>query len=159
MKITVDLSSVLNSDGSVVDSVKQEILDEAKERVFEYVVESSLREFKDSIVLEARKAVADHVQSILPGILDEKYTPVDPYGSKSEETTMRLMISKTIQEQMVYSRGDSYNRNEFTNAVNEAMGKKLYEFKSGYNKIVDAEFTQNALDYATTRLKERLGIK
>ncbi len=98
---------------------------------------------------------------IMDDLLKAEYVQADRYGhSTGKATNFREQLVKAINDQMVYSKGGySSDKNMFTKSVDSVIEEQMRAFKEQFIKQVDAEFCQEAMDYATKKLKERLGIK
>ena len=167
MEVKIDLKELLSQEfegeGTLAVLIKDEIVKQVSSSIKEYIETEVQAELKAEIesfskdVLE--KAKVQVVQDLV-AIIDTEYTPVDKYGSKGKPTTIRNEIHKTVIEQCVYNRGGySSDKSEFTRAVDSIVEKEVKAFGKAYETLVNETFTKEALDYATQKLKERLGIK
>jgi hypothetical protein len=93
--------------------------------------------------------------------LKADYVQVDKYGhSTGKPTNFRAELVNNIAQQMVYKTGGySSDKNPFTKAVDDLTEKNMKAFQTEFNKLVDAGFCKDAMDYAVKKLSDRLGLK
>lgn len=155
MKIEIDLNDILGDEygnaENIADSVVRQLADYFKKAI-EQRVNQQITELATKFV---RDAIPHHVEDVL----DKRYTPVDKYGKQLPETSLREQIHATAVAGFVYDANrSSYDKNRYSQAIDEAVKEKLSEFKSQYNKQVDSSFVTEAMAYATAKLKERLKV-
>ncbi len=165
MKVEIDLNDILFDENygpenlndsirrQVINAIKREIQDEAKLKISEQVN----RTIQEEVLTQVKLVAKD----ILPDLIDREYQPVNSWGAHDgKPTTMRNQFIESLKKEFVYKKGQySSDKNEFTKSIDSLVDTMMQEFKKEYNKIVDANFTQEALNYATLKMKERLGIK
>ena len=166
MEVKIDLKDLLSqefeSEGSLAELIKDEIVKQVSSSIkeaIEEIVREELRAEIEAFSKDVLEKAKEQVVNDLVSITDTEYTPVDKYGGKGKPTTIRNEIHKTVVEQCVYSRGGYSDKNEFTRAVDKIVENEVKAFGKTYDTIVNETFTKEALDYATQKLKERLGIK
>lgn len=165
MKIEIDLNDVFqDEDGtpseSLSESVKRQIIDSIVARTRADVNQRISDAISKIVDDEVKGKIAEIIPRLLSEALDYEYTPVSSYGAKSEPTTVRNELAKAVQQSMVYKQSSySSDKNSFTKAVDEAVSANVIKFKSSYEKMVDAKFVAEAMEYATKKLAERLNVK
>jgi hypothetical protein len=165
MKVEIDLKDILFDEDygpeSLNESIRRQVIDSVK------------REIKDGVRLrineEINKVISEEVLSqvkliapdLCKNILDLEFQPVTSYGSHDgKPTTLRNRFIEDLKKQFIYRKAQyDSEKNEFTRSVDSVVSSMMSDFKSSYNKEIDASFTQEALNYATIKMKERLGIK
>lgn len=165
MKIEIDLDDVFQDEEgqpteTLSESIKRQIIDNIVFRTQADInkkIDAAIGKMMDE---QVKARLAEIIPVLLTESLDYQYTPVSSYGSKSEPTTVRNELAKAVQNSMVYMK-QSYasDKNSFTKAVDAAVEQTLGAFKSEWLRTVDAKFVQEAMDYAKTKLAERLGVK
>lgn len=172
MKIELDLKDVFVPSGPQdPDTGYQESIDvpEAiREAVIARVIDKlekqashALKEQVDKILTETIKTqVEDKIKEIMPNILDHEFTETTSWGERKGTYTVRNRILQAVESQCVYKK-DSYGRSEnvFSKTVSDIVESKISDFGKQFKTKVDEEFTKQALELATTKLKEKLGIK
>lgn len=166
MKVEIDLNDILGDENgaeTLQDSVRRQVIHSLENTiragVSKRIEQETARVINDCL----QSAVVERMPEIVDQVLNGEYTPIDRYGnSAGKVTTFRQELRASILEQMQYKpsrSGYSSERNAFTKAVDDLVSTQVGEFKTTFNKMVDAEFTKEALNHATTKLTERLGIK
>lgn len=159
MKLEIDLNDILG------DEYGAETLQEAvKRQILEGVTRQVRKAIDDEIGKVLNQELANAVKEQIPGIVNDlintEYTPVERWGSTKPPTTFRKELLRVLMEEMVYKKsGSSYDRNYFTNAVDEVIKSETKEFQKQFNSIVTEQFTKDAFEYAVGKLKERIGLK
>lgn len=166
MKIEIDLNDIMSDPEygaeTLNESIRRQVIDNVtrtiKDGIGKHIDTEVARIIDEQIVV----GLKDKLPGLVDDILTAEYTPVDRYGSPKKETTnLRAEIVKTVTEQMVYAPKDRYNssdKNAFTSAVDGLISKHVDQFKSSFDKTVDQKFVQEAMDYATKKLAERLKV-
>jgi hypothetical protein len=162
MKIELNIDDIFARGEGV--SLESEIKAEIVDRIIEHYGATIKRNIEDFTAAEVRKViqvrVAEQLPAAISGFMDMEYTPVARYGEKSEPTTLAKELHKTLVEQMVYKPTTySSDKNAFTKAADEAVGKKMTEFQKEWTRVIDAQFVAEAMKYATESLAKRLGVK
>lgn len=164
MKIEIDLNDIFASEEGVEtlqESVKRQVIDAVSREIKESIRKKVSDSVQEVVLMEVKEAVKAITPNLLNELLDAEYIQVDRWGSKTQEpTTFRRELVKQIHKEMTYNKGN-YNsdRNTFTRTVDDIVEKLTSDFKKSYNTEVDSKFTKDALFYAETKLRERLGIK
>lgn len=162
MKIEIDLNEILGDESGVEtlqDSVRRQVVDSLTAAIRKNVK----TEIEQAVAVTITTEIQAFIKAEMPGLLTEllvtEYTPVGRYGEKSTPTTFRAELVKSITESMVYKRGQyESDKNVFTKAVDAVVSENVNAFKADFQKQVDANFTDEALQYATSALKKKLGI-
>jgi hypothetical protein len=165
MKIEIDLNDILHDENyggeTISESVRRQVIDAVKkdiEKGIKNKIDSEVQKIINELVLE-------QVRSIAPGLLNDlidlEYQPVTSYGSKDgSPTTLRKKFIEVLKTEFIYKKGQyDSDKNAFTRSVDSLVSEQVSLFKKEYNSKVDEVFTQEALNYATLKMKERLGIK
>ena len=166
MKIEIDLHDILyDNEGEPAETLAQSI----RRQVVQHIAEHAKKGVDQTIAAEVNrvlseslaKAVEEQMPGIVATLMDQPYRPVDRWGDRSKETTFRSELLRKIQEEMTYTpsrNGFGNDRNAFTKAVDDTVGKHLDAFKASFQKTVDETFTRAALEHAAAAVKKRLGI-
>lgn len=168
MKIEIDLNDIFGGN----DEGPGETLQEAIQRQVVDTLIQRTRDGLNKVVLEKTSEAIDQmlaaeVKNLMPqlvsDLMDHPYQQVGRYGERGKTTTFREQLLEKIVSEMDFKPSkDSYNRdqeNVFTKAVRGCVEAQLSEFKKAFDKSVDTNFINHALDHATAKLRERLGIK
>lgn len=162
MKFEVDLNDILGDEygaETLQDSVRRQVVERVTAYVEKGVKDQINAAVSETITQQLQAYVTDKMPEIGREILETEYTPVGRWGEKAEPTTFHKELLKVFTEQMVYKKTQySSDSNAFTKTVDSAMEKALQQFKVDYQKQVDAQFTHEALTFAVTTLKKKLGI-
>lgn len=162
MKIEFELDDIFaRSEGiSLETQIKRDIVDQ----ILEFYSASLKSDTRAFIIDAVMKAIQAEVQVAIPALisdlLNREYTPVKQYGVKGEPTTFAKDLHATMAAEMVYKKShyDS-DKNAFTKAMDAAISEKLNAFKKEWLREVDAKFVADAMEYARSKLAERLGVK
>lgn len=117
------------------------VLDYPKEVLFEAIVrqasdaltESTRRELQNEVRSRVTKAIDDQINSIVAGVLEKAFTPVDCFGEPSgAQTTVKALLTKkaeTFLAEKVDKSGRAADRNSYgANATRaEWIVGKLFE--------------------------------
>lgn len=168
MKIEIDLNDIFGGgdegpDETLQESIRRQVVDSLIRRVSEGVDKEVRAKVGEAIDV----ALAAQVEKLMPGLIDQlmhsTYTPVDHYGRKGEPTNFQDQLLAKVIAQMEYKpSGDRYNQdreNVFTKTVREVVATKLAGFKKEFDATIDKTFVAEALEHATAKLRERMGIK
>ena len=162
MKIEIDLDDILggeNGTETLQESVRRQVITAVSATVKTGIGEKIDRAISETITNNIQTFLKDQMPLLLGDIMDAEYTPVGRYGDAGKPTSFRKQMLKTIEENMVYKKGNySSDNNAFTRAVDDVIEEQMKLFKAGFNKKVDADFTAAAMEYATEVLKKKLGI-
>lgn len=164
MKIEIDLDDIFrddegNPEESLESSVRRQVLDrlsgDLRKRLFVRLDEelaTIMREQLSAVMVERMPALVDD-------IMNATYTPVSSYGQRSEPTTFRDEIIKSIGANMKYEpKNYSSDENAFTKAVKSVVEAKTGEIKKELLAQVDTKFRADAIGFAVTELSKRLGL-
>lgn len=162
MKMEIDLNDVFEDDyGSetIQESVKRQVIDKVANVVIEGVGKLINSEVSKVLDDEIKKAVQIQMPKIVDDLMNKEYTPVSTYGHSDQPTTFKSELVKSVQEQAVYKK-TNYNsdKNAFTKAVDDIVNENISEFKTDFRKLVDANYKEEALEYAVNLLKEKLKV-
>lgn len=163
MKIEIDLKDVLADEygdmESLAESIKRQVIDNLTSTLAKGISKKIDEEVSGVIQEEVKKAAEKVGSELVSGLIDYEYTPIDRYGSREEPTTMRNEFIKSLTSQMVYKQ-TKYNsdKTEFTKSVDAIIASELEKFKKEYNSKIDEIFTKEAFEYATTKMKMKLGL-
>ncbi len=163
MKVEIDLNDILGDEygtETLQDSVRRQVIETLTQKVSTGIGDKINREISQMIDEEIRKGITERMPSLINDLLNAEYVQVDRYGSSSgKKTCFREQLILSVADQCKYeSRGYSSDKNVFTKAVDDVVRTHVETFKADYNKTVDSIFTKEALDYATEKLKKRLGV-
>jgi hypothetical protein len=165
MKIEIDLHDILREEEgeeTLKESIQRQVVKKLEDSI-KWGVHERMNEVVQEMLNNALgAALRDRVPGLVDDIFTTPFTPVDRYGSSGTPTTFRDALVTKIHEEMTFKpnhHGYSGNENIFTAAVKKTVETYVSKFKADFNKTVDAEFTKEALAHATTKLRERLGLK
>jgi ribonuclease D len=164
MKIELDLTDILSDDyGSetLQESIRRQVIQSLTETVQKGIAKKIDHEVEKVINEEIKAAVAAQMPTIVEDLMSAEYTVVDCYGSRSTgPTTFRKELVKEVTTQLVYKKTQySSDANAFTKAVDAVVASRVQEFKAEFDKQVNSQFVAEAMEYATAKLKQRLGVK
>lgn len=164
MKIEIDLNEILGDEDGVetlADSVRRQVINKLT-----YEIKTNIQKHIDIEISKfIQETIKEHIVKFMPETIEHlmttEYVQVDRYGDrKKEPTTFRKELIKAITEQMVYTKPQySSDKNMFTKTIDDLVESKVNAFKTDFNKQVDASFTKECMDYAVTKLQQKLGIK
>lgn len=164
MKIEVNLNDIFcDEDGnpaeSVEEAIRRQIIErltgDMRKRLTQRVDEELAKAMSEMV----RQAMATRMDGLIDDIMNATYTPVSTYGQKSEPTTFRAEIIKSVSANLKYEpRTYSSDENAFTKAVKSIVEKKTYEIQKAITDQVDTQFKTDAITFAVKKLSERLGI-
>jgi hypothetical protein len=160
MKIEIDLNDILrdeHGDGeSLAESIRRQVVETLVRDCKTALKKRIDEETAAAINAALRTAVVEQMPALVADLMNAEYQPVNRYGSRSQVTTFRAELIKSIHEQMVYKR-DS-DKNAFTKAVDQTVGENMAAFKAEFGKQVTGAFIAQAMAHATAEMKKRLGI-
>lgn len=168
MKIEIDLNDVFGGgDGEPGETLHEAIRRQVVDALIRRTSEGLAKEVREKVGAVIDRLLSAEAEKLMPGLIEDlvhaTYTPVDAYGRKGEPTTFHDQLLGKIIAQMEYKpSSDSYSRdkeNAFTKAVRSVVDLRLSEFKKTFDKTVDGQFINDALAYATAKLRDRMGIK
>ena len=163
MKIELDLKNVFSGydeDGNRNPDVNSAIASAVVDRI----CKSMDRKINDKISAMTEERVKallyPAVDKAIESLLDYEFVETDRYGSTKSPITVRNRILEDMQKLMVWRDGtwDS-DKSPYTKAMKVIVQQKLDGFAKQYQKEIDAKFIAEAFDYATKKLREKLGIK
>ncbi len=164
MKIEIDLNEILGDEYGATESLAESIRRQVVEKLTSDLQKGISKKIDTEVSMAITAAITKSLDEITPRLLNElmdaEYVQVDRFGSrKSEPTTFRNELIKSINEKMVYKE-EHYNSSEnaFTKAVKGVISARVEEFKKEFNKTVDAGYVAQTLDYAVKTLKEKLKL-
>lgn len=165
MKIEIDLNDIISDEdyGSETfsESIRRQVVSSIRTDIEKGIQKKINEEVNRIITDEVTLQVKAIAPGLLNGLIDLEYQPVNSYGGKDgEPTTLRNKFIDVLKKEFIYKKGQySSDKNAFTAAIDETVERNIVIFKKEYNSKVDEIFTQEALNYATLKMKERLGIK
>lgn len=157
MKLEIDLNEILGDEyyqETVEDSVRRQVVEKLKEDLHKRIG----KKIDDEINKKIEVLMSEQLEARFPKMIDElwemSYTPVGKYGQKSEETTLKNELLKSISEQLVYKKTNySSDRNVFTTSVDKSVENAMQGFKKEFDDTVTRELKHEALQYALKRLQ------
>jgi hypothetical protein len=163
MKIEIDLNEILQDEygptENLAESIRRQIIDsiagEVKKGIQTRITEETQRVINEELQVQVR----DRMPEIVDDILTAPYTIVGLYGQKGETTNFRDELIKAIHSQMKYAKtAYASDANAFTKAVDAIVAENMKKFQTEFNFLVKDTFTRDALNYATTEMRKRLGL-
>lgn len=163
MKIDIDLSEIFedgNEDGAVNASIKDLIIHTVTQRIYQKVERDISAMVSDILKKGITEKLNSYLSQLIPTLMDYEFEETATYGAKKEKTTVKNRILKELERNCTYKNERySSDNNAFTDAIKVTVAKHINDFKPAFDKEVNALFIKEAMDYAQTKLKERLGIK
>lgn len=164
MEIKINLNDILGDEyggaETLQESIRRQVIDGVSAAIGKDVKRTIDEKVGQTIQAGIDEFLKGEMPKLFANIVDSTYVPVDSYGRKGDTTSFRSELVKSITANMVYKKANyDSDKNCFTRAVDDTAKELLADFKTSFNKKVDADFTQLAMDYATQKIKERLGIK
>lgn len=165
MKIEIDLNDIMYDENyggeTISESVRRQVIQAVKSDIEKGIKHKINEEVNKIITEEVTTQVKLIAPGLLNGLIDLEYQPVNSYGGKEgNPTTLRNKFIDVLKSEFVYKKGQyPSDKNAFTSAIDNTVSDQMIIFKKEYNKICDNMFTQEALNYAVLKMKERLGIK
>jgi hypothetical protein len=162
MKFEIDLNDILGDEfgaETLQESVKRQVIG----NLTEYVKKGVMDKLNIEVSAAIDKAIGDELTEKMPVIIDDvlnvTYTPVDQWGSRKTPTTFREQLVKSIHENMTYKKVNSrYDRNFFTQAVDEIIESEMKEIQKKYKEEVDSGIAKEAFNAAVSILRSKLGL-
>jgi hypothetical protein len=164
MKIQIDLNDILYDENFGSETLRESVIRQISETVRNELKRETLSKINEETNKIIQEVITENVKKIasemLPNLLDKEFQPINSWGGhEGKPTTLRNKFIESLQKQFVYTpkQYDS-DKNEFTRSIDNQVKLMVGEFKQLYDKKVDELFTQEALYYATDKMKKRLGI-
>lgn len=165
MKIEIDLNDVFrdeegNPNESLEEAVRRQVIDRLTEDYRKKLFAKLDGQIAQIMESQVSAVVAMKMPSLIDDILNAEYTPVDRYGSRSEKTTFRAEIIKSIAANMVYKPTQYQSEaNAFTQAVQSVVEHKTNEIQKVLREEIDTKFKADAIGFAVKELSKRLGLE
>jgi hypothetical protein len=162
MKIEIDLNDILGDEyGSetLKESIQRQVIDNTSKLISDGIRKRIDEETTRILNDELKKVLIEWMPTLVEDVMNGEYTPVSRYGERHQPTTFRNELVKAIGGEMVYKKTtyDS-DKNAFTKAVDAVISENVKQYQVEFNKLVKDSFTKDALAYAVTELKKRLGV-
>lgn len=164
MKIEIDLNNIfMDEDGNPEESLEDSIRRQVISRLSDDYRKKLFAKFDVELTGIMQAQIADVMKERMPEFIDDilnaTYTPVSSYGQRSEPTTFRDEIIKSIAANMKYEpKNYSSEENAFTKAVKSVVESKTNAIKSELISQIDTKFKTDAITFAVQQLSERLGL-
>lgn len=161
MEININIDKLF--DGSVnSEKLKNEVIEDASEKLVERYAQS-FHDYKDKdqILSEAAKVVKERVKLCMSNFaedfLDEPYIPVDTYGDKAKETTLRQQVIKGVVAQIKFKNSSwSSDKTAFQNIVETTVQEYLKVSKSEIAKVIESVMTNDIASDISDQVVARL---
>ena len=162
MKFEIDLNDILGDEYGA-ETLEQSIRRQVVDNITEFVQKGAKSKINEEVNIAINKAIQDTLEEHMPSIIDDiinvEFTPIDRYGSKSEPTSFRAQLIKSIHETMTYKNCNyASDKNVFTKAVDEVINEQMKIIQSEYKKTVDDTIGKKAFELAISTLKTKLGL-
>lgn len=164
MKIEIDLDDIFrDEDGNPEESLQDSIRRQVIARLTDDYRKKLFSRFDEELTRIMQAQIADVMKTNMPDligdIMNATYTPVSNYGQRSEPTTFRAEIIKSIAANMQY-KPQTYERDEnaFTQAVRSVVNSQTEVIKKELLAQIDTKFQKDAITFAVTELSKRLGL-
>lgn len=162
MKIDIDLSEIFvdgDEGGDVNQSIKDIIIDTVCSKIYARIN----KEITDKVSAILEKGITEklnaYLSNLIPMLMEYEFQETAMYGASKEKTTVKNRILKTLETQCIFKEGryDSEN-NAFTKAMRGIIENQMKAYKPEFDKQLNALFIKEAMDYAVTAVKKKLGI-
>lgn len=164
MKVEIDLNEVfggeMDEEGNIPESMQDQIINIVTGRIYQNI-ERKISQRVDLILEnEIKLKVGEYLDALIPDLMEYEFQETGRYGAaKEEKTTVKNKILKILESECVYKPATySSDRTPFTNAMTKIIEAQMKLFKPEFNRQVDAMFVQEAMNYATEKLKKTLKI-
>ena len=164
MKLEIDLNDVFrdedgNQEESLQESIRRQVIarleGDMRKRLFARIDE----QLSEIMTKQISLVMTERMPALIDDIMNVTYTPVSSYGSRSEPTTFRAEIIKSVASNMKYEpKNYASDENAFTRAVKSIVTLKTDEIKNEITKQVDTKFKTDAITFAVSELSKRLGL-
>jgi hypothetical protein len=160
MKIELDLSEVFCEEGAVNPSIKDGIIETVSENIYEKIERDIQRTVSGILEKEITKKVKETLDAMMPEILNYEFVETSRYGVQEKPITVKNRILKDIAKELTWRDGtfDS-DKTVYTKTVKSALELRMKEFKTAWDKEINALFMKEAMLYAKTTLAKKLEIK
>ena len=158
--ITIDLNDIFkDEDRCSVETVNQAIQRQVIEQLASDYQKTYDKQLSLAIDEEIKKALSQNIPPLIGEIMHTEYTPVDRFGKRGSPTTMKDAIIEATAAELIY-KPKAYlgDQNTFTNAVHAVVKEQVNAFKQEFMALVDEQFKREALEFAITTLKQKLGL-
>ncbi len=159
MKIEIDLNDILEHEGGV-ESLKESVYRQITDHLSRSIKDQVKDRIDEVLATSIKKAINEKIPAFMADLLDSEYTIVNQYGqSNGKSTTLRAELVNVLKEQLQY-KSARYNsdRNHFTDAVDSVVKQQMILFQNSFNSVVTEQFTKDAMEFAVSKLRERLGM-
>ena len=164
MKIEIDLDDIFrdedgNPEESLQDSIRRQVVAKLEGDMRKRLFARIDTELSATMSKQISVVMSEKMPELIDDIMNATYTPVSSYGSRSEPTTFREEIIKSVAANMKYEpRNYSSEENAFTKAVKSIVEKQTSEFQKALLAQIDTKFREDALKFAVAELSKRLGL-
>jgi cobalamin biosynthesis protein CbiD len=161
MKIDVDLSELVNEDGSgVKDLLKDSIIETVANMIYRSMEKEAKSKLSTMIENGVKAKVTEALDKMLPEIMNYEFTETSSYGVKREAITVKNKILDDVAKSLQWRDGNwDSDKSTYTKVIKSIVEKKMNEFSGEFKKNLDAIFVKEALEYAQKTLAAKLGIK
>jgi len=164
MKIEIDLDDIFrdedgNPEESLQDSIRRQVVAKLEGDMRKRLFSRIDVEVSEIMNKQISAVMSEKMPELIDDIMNTTYTPVSSYGSRSEPTTFREQIIKSVAANMKYEpKGSSYDENAFTRAVKSVVEKQTSELQKALLAQIDTKFREDAIKFAVAELSKRLGL-
>jgi hypothetical protein len=163
MKIEIDLDDIFRDEDGPEESLQDSIRRQVTARLTEDYRKRLFSRFDEELTKimqgQISAVMSEQMPAFIDDILNAQYTPVSSYGQRSEPTTFRHEIIKSISYNMKYEpKNYSSDENAFTKAVKSVVELKTGEIKKELTAQIDTKFRHDAMAFAVSELSKRLGL-
>ena len=164
MKIEIDLDDIFrdengNPEESLQDSIRRQVVAKLEGDMRNRMFSRIDTEVSEIMAKQINAVMSEKMPELIDDIMNTTYTPVSSYGSRSEPTTFREQIIKSVAANMKYEpRHYSSEENAFTRAVKSIVEKQTNELQKALLAQIDTKFREDAIKFAVSELSKRLGL-
>jgi hypothetical protein len=164
MKIEIDLDDIFrDEDGCPEESTQESIRRQVLARLTSDYRDRLFKRFDDQLAKMMQAQIQEVMKSQMPSLVDDimnaSFTPVSNFGQRSDPTTFRAQIIKSIAANLVYApKNYASEENAFTSAVRGVVKEQINAFEKSFKEQIDDKFKKDAIAFAVEELRIRLQL-
>jgi hypothetical protein len=164
MKIEIELDDIFrDEDGYPKESTQESIQRQVLARLTADYRDRFFKNFDDQLAKIMQAQIQEIVKSQMPSLVNDimnvEFTPVSNFGQRSDPTTFREQIIKSIAANLVYApKNYPSEENAFTSAVRGVVKEQINAFEKSFKEQIDDKFKKDAIAFAVEELRKRLQL-
>ncbi len=162
MKIDIDLSEIFTDEesGDLDISIRNLIIDTVTAKIYTKIEKDISLKVSGILEKGIKEKLDSFLAELIPSLMDYEFQETERYGAAKEKTTVKNRILKALQDSCNFEdKRYSSECNAFTKAMKAIIEKQIKLYTPQFDKEINAMFVKEAMEYAQTKLKEKLGIK